>query len=67
MVNPEVYIGVGISGDLQHMVDIVGSKIMVALNSDPKSRIFEQVDYGVDEDCRKFVPALVETLKDKKI
>lgn len=66
MVNPDVYIGVGISGDLQHMVGISGSKIMVAVNNDPKSRIFEQVDYGVVEDCRIFVPALVRALKDKK-
>lgn len=66
MVNPDVYIGVGISGDLQHMVGIVGSKIMVAVNNHLKSRIFEQVDYGVVEDCRIFVPALVKALKDKK-
>ncbi len=66
MVNPDVYIGVGISGDLQHMVGIAGPKIMVAVNSDPKSRIFEQVDFGVVEDCRIFVPALVRALKDKK-
>jgi len=66
MVNPDVYIGVGISGDLQHMVGITGPKIMVAVNNDPKSHIFEQVDYGVVEDCRIFVPALVSALKDNK-
>jgi electron transfer flavoprotein alpha subunit len=63
MVNPELYIGVGLSGELQHMVGITGAKVMIAINNDPKSPIFEQVDYGVVEDCRVFVPALVKALK----
>ncbi|MCJ7534947.1 MAG: electron transfer flavoprotein subunit alpha/FixB family protein [Anaerolineales bacterium] len=66
MVNPELYIGVGLSGELQHMVGIVGAKVMIAINNDAKSPIFEQVDYGVVEDCRVFVPALVEALKKNK-
>jgi electron transfer flavoprotein alpha subunit len=66
MVNPELYIGVGLSGELQHMVGIVGAKVMIAINNDAKSPVFEQVDYGVVEDCRVFVPALVEALKKKK-
>jgi electron transfer flavoprotein alpha subunit len=63
MVSPEIYIGVGLSGELQHMVGIVGSKVMIAINNDPKAPVFEQVDYGVVEDCRVFVPALVKRLK----
>jgi len=63
MVSPEIYIGVGLSGELQHMVGIVGAKVMIAINNDPKAPVFEQVDYGVVEDCRVFVPALVRTLK----
>jgi electron transfer flavoprotein alpha subunit len=66
MVNPELYIGVGLSGELQHMVGIAGAKIMIAINNDAKSPVFEQVDYGVVEDCRAFVPALVQALKNKK-
>ena len=66
MVNPEVYIGVGLSGELQHMVGIVGAKIMIAINNDAKAPVFEQVDYGVVEDCRVFVPALVKTLKNNE-
>jgi electron transfer flavoprotein alpha subunit len=62
MVNPEIYIGVGVSGELQHMVGIVGAKIMIAINNDAKAPVFEQVDYGVVEDCRVFVPALVKAL-----
>jgi electron transfer flavoprotein alpha subunit len=63
MVNPELYIGVGLSGEQQHMVGITGAKIMIAINNDPKAPIFEQVDYGIVEDCRVFVPALLERLK----
>ena len=63
MVNPEVYIGVGLSGELQHMVGVVAAKIMIAINNDANAPVFEQVDYGVVEDCRVFVPALVKKLK----
>jgi electron transfer flavoprotein alpha subunit len=66
MVKPELYIGVGLSGELQHMVGIVGAKVMIAINNDPKAPIFEQVDYGVVEDCRVFVPALVNRLTNIK-
>jgi electron transfer flavoprotein alpha subunit len=66
MVNPDVYIGVGLSGELQHMVGVVGAKIMIAINKDAKASIFEKVDYGVVEDCRVFVPALVKRLKEKE-
>jgi len=66
MVSPEVYIGIGISGELQHMVGIVRAKVMIAINNDAKAPVFEQVDYGVVEDCRVFVPALVKALKNKE-
>ena len=63
MVSPAVYIGVGLSGEQQHMVGIVGARVMVAINNDDKSPIFEQVDYGIVDDCRKFLPALIEQIK----
>lgn len=63
MVSPELYIGVGLSGELQHMVGISGAKLMVGINNDEKSPLFEQVDIGIVDDCRKFVPALVEKIK----
>jgi len=65
MVNPELYIGVGLSGEQQHMVGIANAKVMVAINNDPKSPVFEQVDYGIVEDCREFIPVLVEKLQEK--
>jgi electron transfer flavoprotein alpha subunit len=36
---------------------------MIAINNDPKAPVFEQVDYGIVEDCRDFVPALIDRLK----
>ncbi len=62
MVSPDLYIGVGLSGELQHMVGIVGAKVMVAINSDAKSPVFEQVDYGIVDDCRRFIPVLIEKI-----
>ena len=64
MVSPELYIGVGLSGEQQHMVGIVGAQVMVAINNDPKSPAFEQVDYGIVDDCREFVPVLVGKIKE---
>jgi len=66
MVSPNLYIGVGLSGELQHMVGILGSPTMVAINNDPKAPVFEQVDVGIVEDCREFVPLLIEKLKEFK-
>lgn len=64
MVSPELYIGVGLSGELQHMVGIVGAQVMVAINNDPKSPVFEQVDYGIVDDCREFIPVFIEKIKE---
>ena len=66
MVSPECYIGVGLSGELQHMVGIVGAQIMVAINNDAKSPVFEQVDFGIVDDCREFIPVLIEKIKEYK-
>jgi len=66
MVSPECYIGLGLSGELQHMVGIVGAQIMVAVNNDAKSPVFEQVDFGIVDDCREFIPVLIEKIKEYK-
>jgi electron transfer flavoprotein alpha subunit len=66
MVSPECYIGVGLSGELQHMVGIVGAQVMVAINNDAKSPVFEQVDFGIVDDCRAFIPVLIEKIKEYK-
>ena len=66
MVSPEVYIGVGLSGELQHMVGIAGAQVMVAINDDPRSPVFEQVDYGIIDDCREFIPVLIDKIEEYK-
>jgi len=66
MVNPDLYVGVGLSGELQHMVGIMDAKVMLAINNDDKSPVFEQVDYGVVEDCRQFLPVLIQKIKELK-
>ena len=63
VVSPELYIGVGLSGEQQHMVGITNAQVMVAINNDNKSPVFEQVDYGIVDDCREFIPVLIEKIK----
>jgi electron transfer flavoprotein alpha subunit len=63
MVSPEVYIGVGLSGEQQHMVGITGARAMIAINNDAKSPVFEQVDVGIVDDCREFLPVLIQKIK----
>lgn len=63
MVSPEVYIAVGVSGEQQHMVGIVGAKLMVAVNNDPKSPVFQKVDLGIIENCQEFLPVLIAKIR----
>jgi len=63
MISPELYIGVGLSGEQQHMVGIADARVMIAINSDAKAPVFEQVDYGIVDDCREFIPELIKKIK----
>jgi electron transfer flavoprotein alpha subunit len=66
MISPDLYIGIGLSGEQQHMVGITNAKVMVAINNDPKAPVFDQVDYGIVEDCREFLPVFVKKLMNRK-
>ena len=62
-IAPQLYLAVGISGQLQHMVGVLGAETIVAINSDANAAVFTQTDYGLVGDLYQLVPAIVAALK----
>ncbi len=66
MVKPDLYLGIGVSGQAQHVIGMSESRVVVAINKDRGAPLFAQADYAIEGDLYTVVPALIRALKARK-
>ncbi len=62
-VKPRLYLGLGVSGQIQHTVGVSGARVLAAINTDKDAPIFQMADYGIVGDLYELLPQLVKRLK----